>query len=197
MLRLAPILAAVVGAVLACAPAYAQAPAGKPAAASACASCPAAAQPAGAPGAMAPLPGPTAPVITEDQYEPYNNDEEGQPLRILSYLVAPFGYLLEWGVARPLNYLATQTRLAPVLNGDTGQQGQYDTPPMNVPPDPLASVPAVLPDESGQAAEPVAGRAGTSTRSSASVAAAVRAKAPAPAPASAAGDTEDRQPAIR
>ena len=46
-------------------------------------------------------------------------DEDSQPLRIIAYLVAPIGFVLEWGVARPLHYVATNTFLAPVFNGDT------------------------------------------------------------------------------
>ncbi len=46
-------------------------------------------------------------------------DEDSQPLRILAYFVAPLGFALEWGVARPLHYLATQTFLAPAMNAET------------------------------------------------------------------------------
>ena len=51
-------------------------------------------------------------------------DEDSQPLRIIAYLVAPLGFVLEWGVARPLHYVATDTFLAPVFNGDT-REPQY------------------------------------------------------------------------
>jgi hypothetical protein len=52
-----------------------------------------------------------------DQQNPYEyNEDDSQPLKIASYFLAPLGYALEWGVARPLNYLATQTPLAPALN---------------------------------------------------------------------------------
>jgi hypothetical protein len=46
-------------------------------------------------------------------------DEDSQPLRMLAYFVAPIGFALEWGVARPLHYLATQTFLAPAMNAET------------------------------------------------------------------------------
>jgi hypothetical protein len=38
---------------------------------------------------------------------------------MIAYIVAPIGFLLEWGVARPLHYVATNTFLAPIFNGDT------------------------------------------------------------------------------
>jgi len=50
---------------------------------------------------------------------PYNDVEDGQALRIAGYILAPFGYALEWGLTRPLHYAATDTALAPVLSGDT------------------------------------------------------------------------------
>src|SRR5579872_7310898 len=46
-------------------------------------------------------------------------DEDSHPLRIVAYLLAPIGFLLEWTVARPLHYVASETFLAPVFNGDT------------------------------------------------------------------------------
>jgi hypothetical protein len=45
-------------------------------------------------------------------------DEDSHPLRIVAYILAPIGFLLEWGVARPLHYVASETFLAPVFNGD-------------------------------------------------------------------------------
>lgn len=50
---------------------------------------------------------------------PYNDVEDGQALRIAGYILAPFGYALEWTLTRPLHYVATDTALAPVLSGDT------------------------------------------------------------------------------
>ena len=38
---------------------------------------------------------------------------------MVSYFIAPIGYALEWGVTRPLHYLATKTSLAPMMSGDT------------------------------------------------------------------------------
>ena len=45
-------------------------------------------------------------------------DEDSHPVRIVAYILAPVGFILEWGVARPLHYIASETFLAPVFNGD-------------------------------------------------------------------------------
>jgi hypothetical protein len=50
---------------------------------------------------------------------PYNDVEDGQLLKLLSYAVMPIGYVLEHGVTRPLNNLATNSAAAPLLSGDT------------------------------------------------------------------------------
>jgi len=57
----------------------------------------------------------------DDEYgpPPYNDVEDGQVLRLAGYILAPFGYALEWGVTRPMHYAATDTALKPVLSGDT------------------------------------------------------------------------------
>jgi hypothetical protein len=58
----------------------------------------------------------------------YTN-EQSEPLRLMAYFVAPVGFLLEWGIVRPIHYIATDTFLAPALGGDT-------RPPTYVPPFP-------------------------------------------------------------
>jgi hypothetical protein len=50
----------------------------------------------------------------------YSDVENGQLLQLGSYLFTPFGMALEWGVMRPLNYLATKSSAAPLLSGDKG-----------------------------------------------------------------------------
>jgi hypothetical protein len=47
------------------------------------------------------------------------NDQDSQLLNLASYGLRPIGYLLEWGVARPLHYLATKSPVAPVLGANT------------------------------------------------------------------------------
>jgi hypothetical protein len=50
----------------------------------------------------------------------YRDVEDGQLLKLVSYILTPVGMALEWGVMRPLHYLATQTSAAPLLSGDKG-----------------------------------------------------------------------------
>jgi hypothetical protein len=57
-------------------------------------------------------------------------DEDSQPLKIVSYALAPLGWALEWGVARPLHYLATESFMAPALGANT--EAEQLAPP-NVP----------------------------------------------------------------
>lgn len=61
---------------------------------------------------------------TDDFEQPnpkqYRDVEDGQVLKGVSYVLTPVGMLLEWGVARPLHYLARHTFMAPVLSGDKG-----------------------------------------------------------------------------
>jgi len=47
------------------------------------------------------------------------DDQDSQALNLASYLLRPVGYMLEWGVARPLHYLATKSAVAPVLGANT------------------------------------------------------------------------------
>jgi hypothetical protein len=71
----------------------------------------------------------TWPAISHAQYgdedlqhpNQYNDVEDGQLLKLVSYVLTPIGMGLEWGIARPLHHLATQTKLAPILSGDTQQ----------------------------------------------------------------------------
>src|SRR5689334_13823940 len=55
---------------------------------------------------------------TDRQNPTEYTDEDSHPLRVASFILAPVGFLLEWTVARPLHYVATQTFLAPLFNGD-------------------------------------------------------------------------------
>ncbi|MBV8360447.1 MAG: hypothetical protein JO189_21320 [Deltaproteobacteria bacterium] len=58
----------------------------------------------------------------QDRQNPsqYRDVEDGQVLKIVSYILTPVGMALEWGLTRPLHYLATQTSAAPLLSGDKG-----------------------------------------------------------------------------
>jgi hypothetical protein len=61
---------------------------------------------------------------TDDVDEPnskqYRDVDDGQSLKLVSYILTPVGMALEWGLMRPLHYLATETRAAPLLTGDKG-----------------------------------------------------------------------------
>ena len=62
--------------------------------------------------------------LGDDEYDiegppPYNDVEDGQLLKLASYVLMPIGYALEHGVTRPLHDLATNSAAAPVLSGDT------------------------------------------------------------------------------
>ena len=59
----------------------------------------------------------------------YTDTEDGQLLKVFSYVIAPIGYALEWGVTRPLHYLATKTALAPAMSGDTEYSEMYNPGP--------------------------------------------------------------------
>ena len=80
--------------------------------------------------------------------------EDSHPVRVIGYLLSPVGWALEWGVARPLHYVATNTFLAPVLNGgeeeDTWSE-YYGTPA------PVAEVPIPQPPmkEPGATTQPL------------------------------------------
>lgn len=61
---------------------------------------------------------------SSDQEQPeqsqYRDVEDGQVLKGVSYILMPIGMALEWGIMRPLHYLATQTSAKPLLSGDQG-----------------------------------------------------------------------------
>jgi hypothetical protein len=55
-----------------------------------------------------------------DEQDPTEyDDQDSQLLNMVSYVLRPIGFTLEWGIARPLHYLATQSPVAPVLGANT------------------------------------------------------------------------------
>ena len=80
--------------------------------------------------------------LRPDDYQDVN---DAQLLKLTSYLLMPVGMGLEWGVTRPLHYLATQSVIAPLLSGDKDNigfgehnnaelvpPGTFDPAPMNL-----------------------------------------------------------------
>jgi hypothetical protein len=64
----------------------------------------------------------------------YNDVEDGQALKVIAYLLTPVGMGLEWGLTRPLHYVATQTSAGVLIAGDTessyfGQSNNADLLP--------------------------------------------------------------------
>ena len=56
----------------------------------------------------------------DQQNSQYQDVEDGQFLKLVSYVLNPMGMALEWGLMRPLNSLATKSSVAPLLSGDKG-----------------------------------------------------------------------------
>jgi hypothetical protein len=59
----------------------------------------------------------------DSQHPKEYTDEDSQPLKLASYVLAPVGFVLEWTVARPLHYLANESPLAPMLGANTESEG--------------------------------------------------------------------------
>jgi hypothetical protein len=71
------------------------------------------------------LAGPVITYAQSDDFDqpnstPYRDVQDGQSLKLVSYILTPVGMALEWGLMRPLHYLATKTSAAPLLSGDKG-----------------------------------------------------------------------------
>ena len=78
--------------------------------------------------------------------------EDSHPVRAIGSLLSPIGFALEWGIARPWHYVATQTFLAPVLDGGQGEdqwEEDYDSGP--IPEAPMPPPQAATPSSSQQA----------------------------------------------
>ncbi|MFZ0887239.1 MAG: hypothetical protein WA005_02195 [Candidatus Binataceae bacterium] len=46
------------------------------------------------------------------------DEDDSNPVRVMSYFLTPVGFVLEWTIARPLHYLATETFLAPAMDSE-------------------------------------------------------------------------------
>jgi hypothetical protein len=61
------------------------------------------------------------------------DDQDSQLLNMVSYVLRPIGFTLEWGVARPLHYLANKSPLAPVLGANTDSDSDRLPPVTELP----------------------------------------------------------------
>jgi hypothetical protein len=84
----------------------------------------------------------------------YQDVNDAQLLRLAAYMLTPVGMGLEWGLMRPMHYLATDTVIAPLLSGDYDRigfghnnnadlvpLGTFDPAPMNLTNDYVPSKP--------------------------------------------------------
>ena len=114
----------------------------------------------------------------------YTNDDS-QPVRLMAYVLSPIGFALEWGVTRPLHYIATDTFLAPVLGGNRTPATYVPTFPPLEPeagsPPPQRAVEAALPPTEIKPAAPAASKPSQAVSPEPQKSAAPPAQAPAPA----------------
>ena len=61
----------------------------------------------------------------ESQNPKEYTQEDSNPLKFISYILSPVGFMLEWTVARPLHYLATESSLAPIFAGADEDETDY------------------------------------------------------------------------
>jgi hypothetical protein len=61
------------------------------------------------------------------------DDQDSQLLNMVSYVLRPIGFSLEWGIARPLHYLATKSPAAPVLGANTDSDSDRLPPITDLP----------------------------------------------------------------
>ena len=61
------------------------------------------------------------------------DDQDSQLLNMVSYVLRPIGFTLEWGIARPLHYLATKSPAAPVLGANTDSDSDRLPPVTELP----------------------------------------------------------------
>lgn len=55
----------------------------------------------------------------DNSYHPYPDyrESEGHPLRIVSYLLHPVGWVLREGITRPISYFASKTQMSRSVTG--------------------------------------------------------------------------------
>jgi hypothetical protein len=70
---------------------------------------------------------------TDQQNPKEYTQEDSHPLRIIAYILSPIGFVLEWTIARPLHWIATNPYTPPVFGAATTEPNW--TPP------PIAEIP--------------------------------------------------------
>jgi hypothetical protein len=100
----------------------------------------------------------------ESQNPKEYTQEDSNPLKLISYILSPVGFMLEWTVARPLHYLATESSLAPVFGGGNDDETDYANAGV---PAPIAELPPsdMAPSRSSTELEGLAPRQGASGQS--------------------------------
>jgi hypothetical protein len=83
--------------------------------------------------------------VTEAQNPTEYTQEDSFPLRMISYIAMPLGFVLEWTIARPFHYFATETPLAPAFDAEYTWER----------PEPIAELPPpdVMPPETSAPSE--------------------------------------------
>ena len=94
---------------------------------------------------------------TDKQNPSEYSDQDSHPLRVIAYILSPIGFALEWGIARPLHYIATDTFLAPVFNGER-KEPPYRPPAIaEIPLDNVGDEPKAAPLTAAHQAPPSGG----------------------------------------
>src|SRR5215469_15317974 len=61
------------------------------------------------------------------------DDQDSQLLNMVSYVLRPIGFTLEWGIARPLHYLATKSAVSSLLGANTDSDSDRLQPVTELP----------------------------------------------------------------
>ncbi|MGD0073684.1 MAG: hypothetical protein ABSD31_05025 [Candidatus Binataceae bacterium] len=76
--------------------------------------------------------------VTDDSQNPKEyTDDDSNPLKMIFYILSPVGFALEWTIARPMHYLATESSLAPAFGGGNDESNYANA----FPPAPIAELP--------------------------------------------------------
>jgi len=82
----------------------------------------------------APVASHAQPADSDRQNPTEYNDEDAQPVKLMSYVLAPVGFVLEWGFTRPIHWIVSRSSIAPAFNSETPMT-PYTPPVPPLPPD--------------------------------------------------------------